>query len=196
MKRCRLHGGMSLAGTDAPAFQHGRYSKHLPTDVRRRYEEAVADPELLSLRQDIGLITGRLMEVLEKLDTGESKEAWETLAAEWSRFVAEHDTMSDADRAKSTARITKLVGDGLSVSYVWAEARTIIKERAELVANERKRLLEMQQFISTERAMVLVQSLVETVRRHVNDPAALDAIAADIGSIVGPSALPGAGAGS
>jgi len=28
--RCRLHGGLSLKGEEAPRFKHGRYSKDKP----------------------------------------------------------------------------------------------------------------------------------------------------------------------
>jgi hypothetical protein len=42
----------------------------------------------------------------------------------------------------------------------------------------------MQDMITSEKAMLLVAQLTDSVRRHVRDPVALAGIAADFGAIV------------
>lgn len=61
---CKIHGGDTPVGLAAPNFKTGRYSKYLPTGLAERYIVARTDPELLSLRDEIGLVDTRISEVL------------------------------------------------------------------------------------------------------------------------------------
>lgn len=186
--KCRVHGGMSLSGIASPAFRTGRYSKHLPSRLAGRYEEAASDPELLGLRDDIALLDTRISGVVEALDTGESQESWTVLSATWRAFEDQWrmllDTGEPPEEMESTVEyITKLMRDGLSQGYVWNEIRGLLKERKDLVNSEQKRLVEMQQFISAERAMTFVGAVMASVKRHVSDRAVLASIAADLGAL-------------
>ena len=53
-------------------------------------------------------------------------------------------------------------------------------QRRRLVASERKRLVETQQMLSVEQAMLFVTALAEAARRHVTDPRVLAAMSDDI----------------
>lgn len=66
---CRMHGGKSLRGIDAPNFKTGRYSKCLPDRLAERYEEALNDAELTRLGDEIALVDARLQDVIERLRT-------------------------------------------------------------------------------------------------------------------------------
>lgn len=61
----------------------------------------------------------------------------------------------------------------------WPEIVSLIEQRRKLVETERKRLVEMQQMITAEQAAVLIAALTDAVRRHVDDPDALAAIASE-----------------
>ena len=77
--RCRLHGGKSLSGPAAPAWRHGRYSRTLPTGLVRRYEESLADPELLALRDEIALLDAHTLELIATLSNSEGPALWQQL---------------------------------------------------------------------------------------------------------------------
>ena len=62
--RCRMHGGKSLGGIASPNFKHGGYSKFLPVRLGDNYQEAMADPELLALRDDIALLDARVHDLM------------------------------------------------------------------------------------------------------------------------------------
>src|SRR5262245_53115189 len=50
--RCRVHGGLSLAGVASPSYKHGkrsRYMRDLPRELRAGYRAALQDEELASL---------------------------------------------------------------------------------------------------------------------------------------------------
>ena len=81
MAVCRLHGGKTPVGLAAPGFKTGRYSQYLPTALVDRYVTARTDPELLSLRDEIGLVDTRITEVLTSTSDSATSlgTVWETL---------------------------------------------------------------------------------------------------------------------
>ena len=139
--RCRMHGGKSLSGAAVNTFKHGRYSKHLPTRLAARYQEALADQEILSLHEDIALLDLRI---------------WELLGS-----------------GKKTPNAVE-----------WFAVEQALDLRRRLVDSERKRLVDMQQLMTTEQAMTLLAAVVDTVRKHVHDRHALAAISQDISRLV------------
>lgn len=178
--RCRMHGGNARRGIDAPGFKTGRYSKYLPTRLLAKYEEALADPKLLEMRDELALIDTRLREVLEKLDSGESGQVWRQLVE------ARNDLIDGKIGALSTIII--LIARGAEEWARWDELFKVLDRRSRLAESERRRLVEQQQMMSNEQALVLLGSVVETIRRHVKDRDALVGISADLSRIMAPGA--------
>lgn len=178
--RCHKHGGASLSGVAVHSFKTGRYSKYLPARLAGRYEEASSDPELLALRDDIALLDTRIAQTVAALDTGESRESWTLLSSLWLEFESGWKDMPPDDMERLIDRIGKVMRDGLSAGYVWSEIRGLLKERAALVAGEQKRLVDMQQYVTSEQAMTFVGAVMASVRQHVHDRGALAAISADL----------------
>jgi hypothetical protein len=77
--RCDRHGGKSLAGAASPRFKHGRYSKHLPTNLIPSFQAAMADPDLLSLRAEIALTQCRIDQIIETAQGDSTGLDWESL---------------------------------------------------------------------------------------------------------------------
>jgi hypothetical protein len=177
---CYHHGGASRTGLAHPNLTTGRYSKHLPTRMGERYQQALADPELLAMREEVALIDSRLSDVLSRVDTGESGKAWAELQKAWKIYR----TGPPGQRLEAEARISDLIHDGASDYEAWSEVREIVDQRARLVANERQRLVQMQQMLSVEQAMTLMAAVADAVRRHVHDRDALAGISADLARIV------------
>src|SRR5687768_3976371 len=78
-KRCKRHNGRPLVGAANPAFKTGRHSKYLPPRLQDRYQEALRDATLLSVRDEIALLDARLEDLLRRADTGEAGKIWERL---------------------------------------------------------------------------------------------------------------------
>lgn len=183
--RCRLHGGATPVAFGLPQTVTGRHSKYLPTRLLGRYQEAVSDPELLALRDDIGLLDTRIGQVVGALETGESRETWvalmeaaSTLEDQWQKLLDDGEPPEEMERTVES--IGRLVRSGLSEGYVWSEIRGLLKERSALVASERSRLVELQQYVTSERALLFVHAVMASVKQHVSDRAALAAISADL----------------
>ncbi len=176
--RCRMHGGKSLAGAASPAFKTGRYSKYLPERLSARYQEAQNDPQLLALRDEVALIDSRLAELLGRVDTGESAKRWQEAQDAFDE-LRKARTKGDAKEftaARGELERTLLSGNDYDV---WAEIASMVNLRKQLVESERKRLVEMQSVITSERAMVLLATVVDIIRKHVTDRNTLTAISAE-----------------
>lgn len=176
--RCRMHGGRSLIGAASPQFKTGRYSKHLPARLSARYQEAQNDPQLLALRDEVALIDSRLAELLGRVDTGESAQRWKE-AQEAFDELRKARTKGDAKEfAAAMDELERALLSGNDYG-LWAEIANAVNLRKQLVESERKRLVEMQQMITSERAMVLLTTVVDIIRSHVTDRNTLTAISAE-----------------
>src|SRR3972149_6206199 len=79
--RCHIHGGKSPSGVASPHFKTGRYSKDMPLHLAARYQQAVHDPQLLSLRDDVAVCESRISELLQRVSTGDERTRWDALRA-------------------------------------------------------------------------------------------------------------------
>lgn len=179
---CHIHGGKSLAGPASPSLKTGRYSKYLPERLKDRYDQARADEELLFLREEIALLDSRLADLLQRVDTGESGALWANLTKVWADLQRAEE--GSTEYLQAWIKVDELMKAGTTDYLAWQELQAVIEQRRKLVESERKRVVELQQVITAERAMVLLSVVVDVVRRHVTDRNALAAISADIGKLV------------
>lgn len=181
---CYHHGGKTLTGTAAPGFKTGRYSKYLPTRLIERYEEAASDPDLLGLREDIALLDSRLSDLLKRVDTGESGALWNKARSALTAFNAARTAGDATAMQEALTDLQRAISRGVSDYAAWHEIGDVIEQRRKLVESERKRLIELQQILTIEKAMLLVGALSEIVRRHVADRGQLAAISQDIHALL------------
>ena len=167
---CGLHGGKSLGGLASPVFKHGRYSKYVPSNLLEKYNQAADDPDLLSLRDEIRIVDARIMEELELLSDNESHQDWQTLGTTWDRLVNAQNS-GNTDRANQLLQdVHRLIQEGRHAPprrELWANYDDLVETRRKLVTTEARRLAEMNQLITAERAMTLVYAVVGIVRDNI-----------------------------
>lgn len=74
---CRAHGGATPRGMASPHWKNGRYSTILPDRLASKYEDALQDRRLMSLRDAIALVDVDISESLRSLDNSECNLALE-----------------------------------------------------------------------------------------------------------------------
>lgn len=168
MTKCRFHGGLSPVGADSPNFKHGRYSKHLPFQLLDKYKEASKDKDLLNLREEIYLTDVRLKSLVEKLPDGGASHSWNELKSKWSHFLAVYDKWDTAEASKVIRQITAMIEAGADETITWENIQGTIERRRRLVASESKRLTDMQQIITAERAMALIYAMLDIIRGNLS----------------------------
>ena len=174
--RCRLHGGKTPRGLANPRTITGRYSRDMPTRLLARYEEAQQDREALSIRNEIAFVTaviGARMEELEK--SGRQ--------LDWSRAIAQFAKVTEEGRDWPWERVQAemqvlgvLLQNGRTERRILKEIRSLIDQRARLVAQEAKRQEDLKQNLTLEEAIVYAQVLAAIIRKYVTDRAILAAI--------------------
>jgi len=162
-----MHGGKSLQGPANPHYRTGRYSKSLPAQLAVRYEEARANPRLLSLDDDIALTEGRLAALLEQAETGESGACWRALRGEMDAFEAAL-AQGDMDGMQTHfAAMRGLVQRGAATVGVWDEVQAVLVTRTRQVQTQVKTLQSMQQMLTVQQHMLMVGALTDAVVRAV-----------------------------
>jgi hypothetical protein len=148
----------------------------LPTRVAARYERAMADPELLSVRDDIALLQGAITDTLAEVKEAEASMDLDSILGsvekisrewqgwEWTKMNAELDALKE------------LIAGRRQQKTAMRDVRELIKEKSTLVAQENRLLADRQQMITVEQFMLGMRALGAAVRRLVDDPQTLRAI--------------------
>lgn len=175
-----MHGGKSPVGIAHPSTRHGRYSRDLPTRLVGKYEAAISDSELISVREEVGLVDARVSELLGRLDSKESASHWLQLKGLVERFRSG----DPSKRQQAAEDLSDWSTEALTDYAVWGEVLDLVERRRKLADTESKRLAATGQMMAAERVMLLVGALVDIVRRHVSDRDQLTAISREVGQLV------------
>ena len=166
---CRLHGGKSLGGIMSPMAKNLKWSKYAPKRLYRQYEETVNDPELLSLRHEVGLVDARIGDLLSRVDGGESGALWAAAKETMANFTAAKSAKDAVLMAQYIDELETLINRGLSDHAMWTEIINSIRVRKELVDTERRRLVDMQKVLTAEQATVFAYRLLAIIDENVTD---------------------------
>lgn len=177
---CRVHGAGSRGKPGGRPIVHGRYSKYLPERLLDAYQEALADPRLLELGDEIALLGAREIELVNRLKSGESMGRWQAAQLVYGDLTQGIRTNNKELARTSLAQLGDVLFAGLGDEQGWREIAELVDRRRRLVESERKRLVEMQQTITAERAMILMAAILDVIRRNVPDPQTVAAISADL----------------
>ncbi len=181
--RCRMHGGPTPIGLASPHIRHGRYSRSLPERLAASFEEAIADPEILNLQSEIGLVNARLQELLERLSTGESGALWRAVQVAYQRIRTAREADDPAEMTKALNTLGELIEVGMNDQAIWSEVHGTLEARRKLVETEQKRLVAMKNIVTAEQAMSLVTATVGILRKYVTDPRSLMAASQELADI-------------
>jgi hypothetical protein len=175
-KHCAQHGGKTLIGPSHPNFKHGRRSRYLgiSLELRAKYKEALADPELLALRSDVALLDARINELLE---AGESQLLWSKAQDAFQQHKAAIRG-KDAEVIKpSLGQLENLITRGHADSLRWNEIYRVIEHAGRAREREIKRLVITGKMIPVEEVYeqmnALVAILIDVAQQTITDRAIL-----------------------
>jgi hypothetical protein len=192
--RCRIHGGLSPpAGPGHPGWKTGAHSKsfgaHLPPRMQERFEQALNDPQLLSLRKYVAYYDTKVRESLDRYQALDSGDYRKRLLTAWTSFKAVNaektETQEEADRKRERAgaliaEIDQLISIGADQEEALAEIDKAIASCVNVTNAEQRRLIESGQSLSLVEAMGLVTNLHRILSEEIADKALLSRIAARI----------------
>lgn len=187
---CRFHGGKTPRGVASATYKHGRYSKVLKEgDLAARFSEAQDDPDLLSLRADVALVTARLEGLLDNVDAMAYAERWRQLTTAYTivrEGMMARDTQAVANGMDS---LGKIIQDGAKDAAAWPEIYDLLERRRRISDSERRRMIELQQTVTLNEFHHLMLQIAQTVREYVTDAKALHGIQERILQLAGVSGI-------
>ena len=163
-EKCRIHGGNALRGASHPRYKGLGYSKSLPARLAVRYEEAVNDPRLFSMRKDAAACRARLHELFERLDTGESGKVWQHLGAAHAAFTLAVNSGDAVAMRKELAVMQGWIAQGQSDYAAWEDVRVTWDSLCRLTMTEQKTLVVMNQVMTYEQVALYMGVIAESVR--------------------------------
>jgi small-conductance mechanosensitive channel len=156
------------AGTANPNYKDGRYSQALPERMRQAAEAAESDPELLTQRSEIALLTARLVEQIKNVDTRTSGQLWAELQATAEEFRS-FSAAGDRDGVKiALNKLMRLIKAGGADYAAWEDIRVTVLDKNKLIASERKRLAEAKAFVTAEEGMAIIGKLAYAMRQALD----------------------------
>jgi len=186
---CQVHGAGSPrqgrpGGENKIMSAGGRHSKHLKIRLASGYEASRTNPNLLEHRDEVALLDTRLGELLDNLQDGDTRELWQELGKYWldlEKATARQDKPKQGEALQSLGRTIKR---GNVIYASWKEVYGVIEQRRKTVDSERKRLVEMQQTITAERAMILIGAILGVIQRNIKDKETINIIRAEFRELV------------
>ncbi len=161
-----------------------RYNEELPERLQKYYQSAARDNDLLNMRDDIALIEAGIQDSVRRLSTKDPGELWIKARMTYRDLVLALRMQDD----RESTRLMTLLGNTLEIGYTDALAWQDIERKQEvkrkMVDTERKRMMDMQQVITTEDFMKVVGSLVDSIRRRITDEDILRYISDDIRQVL------------
>jgi len=160
-KRCKKHGspGAPNRGLMAQNPYPSRHSKYLPPRLQERYQSALVDPTMLSVRDDIALMDARLEDLLRRADTGEAGKTWERLKQARADLLSARSRRDMEAVQYSLNEILNLIQAGHGDHLTWEDIRVTLLDRNKLVRSEQRRLVDAHQMVTVERLVNFMQTL-------------------------------------
>jgi hypothetical protein len=186
--RCYIHG------RGGRPIEHGRRSGSLPIRLAERYEEAIQDPALISMRENLALMDAMIGERLERMrDLPDCFELWDkalSIADEANRAVESGDLLAAGEAIREFASTLRAARDSdRQYEQLEGQVRAMMLEQAKLSDVEIKALDRLMNFV-TAKELNLVLATIVGILKEEGDPAkARDRIIAAIRNFAGRRAL-------
>lgn len=182
--RCRMHGGKAPEGAAHPQFKHGRFvgqkalhRKAVPAHLRDVFDQALADPDLIVLREQLSIANGFLHELMvAKRDNGGTADQWKAVGDILKRYWKAKFEGDKPDPEDAIAEIQAAVDLHKQTALIQEQ----ILDQQELIRrlseSEVKRLKAASEAVSRDKAIALAGALILAVRDAVGSPEAVAAV--------------------
>lgn len=169
------HGGNAPSpGPTHHSWQHGRSSKLLesiPYKMRDGFVAAMTDPDIISVRTEIGLVDSRILSLIGNLAQEQYSDKWKKhLEQSLDKLKIHLSTGEDLDhdavlQTIADTEVALLHNDG--DHRVWRDVLEAVEARRRLVDTERRLLEAHQASIDVSQMRAILLHVLTAVREHV-----------------------------
>lgn len=162
--RCLVHGGKVPKGVQHHATQTGKYSKYIPENLQNRHEEFLKSKDIMTLSDEIAVIESRIAQLLERANDSQAGLYIDELVRRFNRL----DTVRGTDGEQAAwINLEQLVQKAENDMYLWDEMAKQMDLKRKMVDTERRKMSDLNQYITVDRAMLMFQGLSNIVNRHI-----------------------------
>ena len=183
-----MHGGGSLVGPAHPNFKDGKHSRALRGELAQSYQEALANPDLVSVRDEIALIDMRVAQLLVDVGATGNTKILKDIRAKFDTFKAakkKKGKQSAIDGLDALEQVDHLIDNALTAAATWDELRETLDLRRKLSETETRRMRDLHMLIDVKTAIAMMGLLINEVKARVKDPEILAALSAQFARTVG-----------
>lgn len=179
---CRVHGGAK--GSGRPIL-HGRFAESLPVRLLLSYRDALNDPDLASTREYLAIYEALIHERLKGMGETSPQELWAAALG----FLDGYEKGNDE---QGLIKLREVLENGAGAARKEDELRQLMGEARKQAETENRRVASAENNLTKREALTMIAALLDSVRRHVQEPRVFALLAADIESIFGSEAGGGA----
>lgn len=180
-----MHGGTALAtqgGALNYGFKHGRHSAVLKGDAElgKLYEEALADPDLISMVDHFALLEARMKQVLGRTANGSPAPAWQDFVLAVGEL---EDAFVKGDQKALEGAVKSLhaiVESGTRWDTTWNQVTGLIDHMRKISETETKRKKDLGMMIPIERVVALMAAVGHSVKARVSNTEEVQAVFRDL----------------
>jgi hypothetical protein len=166
--RCRMHNGNAKRGIDHHLYKHGRYSNHLPGRLADTYEAALADPDRLKLDEDIALTKMRIVDLLRRVDTGESGRLWKEIKKAMKAYRKALISSASVEEVNyRMSELESLINRGLADFAAYEEIGKQTDRHARLISTEMKRQQTNAEMMAITQVTLLFVAFANDIRNDI-----------------------------
>lgn len=194
---CAHHATSLGRATNGRNYKDGKTSKYhgaLPGRMLAAYEASLDDGRLLQMREEIALLDSRIVDLLARVDSGESGRLWTRLGEVQREFTLARNQGKVDLMQEKLAELEGLIAAGKKDAESWREVQAALDLRRKLVESERKRIAEQQQAVTAEQLAGFMSTLLELLTNEIDDRATLSRISRRLYQMVTIEAEPTAAA--
>jgi len=166
---CHMHGGKTPRGFAHPSTKTGRYSRDLPTRLVADYEVTRLDPHLLELRDEVSVVHTRILDLIKRVDSGESGHLWRQLQSAFHALTAALREQDQDGIRTALTDMNTLIARGTQDYLAWEEASKQIDRKQRLIESERRRALELGQVATAEQLVLFLKVHQDAILEVITD---------------------------
>jgi hypothetical protein len=163
--------------------------KNLSTNLAQKYLDIKANPEYASLAPLDTIITGRLMELVERVAKEDYPNRIEEFFKAWDDFKRTHPMIEQyfhTDSAKKAYNRLEELRDANFHDYeAWKQIIQLADEKRKLSESRMKILKDMKALMSADEVYELSAKLLASVTKVIDDPRIIQAIRYEFAKILG-----------
>lgn len=186
---CRLHGGKSLKGMNHPNYSHGRYSKHIPSNLLESYKDFRSDDERVSVEEELDLARMILADQINKMGDGASGENWKKAKETFDKALRYNRQNRSEDFIRTLVDLGEILKAGEEEVGRAKEALGTMETVRRLVNTERQIMVDQAEYLTRAYVLFMFGKILDALERHVaplkGGRSAIGSIADTIGGMAG-----------